>query len=91
MENATNTVYIINQKREVNAGWHLLYSLPFIQKQSPRGVFQERCSTFSQFTGERPCRSVSSLTLLYGYSSKNMKHICSKTTFLEKTSGELIL
>ena len=49
---------------QVNAGCHLLYSLPYIQKQSPaRGFFQERCSTFSQFTGERPSRSVSSALL----------------------------
>ena len=33
----------------------------------------------------------SEITLLYGYSSKNMKHICSKTPLLENTSGELIL
>ena len=32
------------------------------------------------------------ITLLYGYSSKKMKHICSRTPFLENTSaGELIL
>ena len=31
------------------------------------------------------------ITLLYGYSSKNMKHICSRTPFLENTVGELIL
>ena len=35
----------------------------YIQKQSPRVVFQESSSTFSQFTGEHPCRSVI-LTLL---------------------------
>ena len=31
------------------------------------------------------------ITLLYGYSSKNMKHICSRMPFLENTSEELIL
>ena len=31
------------------------------------------------------------ITLLYGYSSKNMKHIYSRTLFLENTSGGLIL
>ena len=31
------------------------------------------------------------ILLLYGYSSKNKKHICSRTPFLENTSGELIL
>ena len=31
------------------------------------------------------------ITLLYGYSSKNMNHICSRTPFLQNTSGELIL
>ena len=65
---------------------------------------QERCSTFFQFTGEHPCRSVSStkniiylwfnsteITVLYWYSSVNMQHICSRTPFLENTSEELIL
>ena len=33
----------------------------------------------------------SEITLLYGYSSKNMKHISSRTPFLENTSGEFIL
>ena len=28
---------------------------------------------------------------MYGYSSKNMKYICSRTLFLENTSGKLIL
>ena len=31
------------------------------------------------------------ITLLCGYSSKNMKHIYSRTPSLENTSGELIL
>ena len=31
------------------------------------------------------------IALLYGYSSKNTKHICSRAPFLENTSGELIL
>ena len=31
------------------------------------------------------------ITLLYGYSSKSMKHICSRTPFLENTFEELIL
>ena len=31
------------------------------------------------------------ITLLYGYSSVNMQHICCKTSFLENTSGELLL
>ena len=31
------------------------------------------------------------ITFLYGYSSKSMKNICSRTPFLENTSGELIL
>ena len=31
------------------------------------------------------------ITLLRGYSSVNMLHICSKTRFLEITSGELLL
>ena len=48
---------------QVNTGWHLLSSLPYLQKQSPRGVYQERCSSFSQFTGEHPCGSVSSTLL----------------------------
>ena len=28
------------------------------------------------------------ITLLYGYSSVNMQHICCKTSFLENASGE---
>ena len=31
------------------------------------------------------------ITLLRGYSSVNMLHICSRTPFLENTSGELLL
>ena len=31
------------------------------------------------------------ITLLDGYSSANMLHICSRTPFLESTSGELLL
>ena len=31
------------------------------------------------------------ITLLYGFSSKSMKHICSRTPCLENTPGELIL
>ena len=31
------------------------------------------------------------IALLYGYSSKNMKHTCIRTPFLENTSVELIL
>ena len=31
------------------------------------------------------------ITLLHGFSSVNMLHICSKAPFLENTSGELIL
>ena len=31
------------------------------------------------------------ITLLYGYSSVNMQHICSGTPLLENTSGELLL
>ena len=31
------------------------------------------------------------ITLLYGYSSVNIQHICSQTPFLENTSGELLL
>ena len=31
------------------------------------------------------------ITPLFGYSSVNMQHICSRTPFLENTSGELIL
>ena len=31
------------------------------------------------------------ITLLYEYSSKSMKYICSRTPFLNNTSGELIL
>ena len=31
------------------------------------------------------------ITLLYGYSFKNMKYIYSRTPFLENTSGEIIL
>ena len=31
------------------------------------------------------------IALLYGYSSKNMKHIYIRTPFLENTSVELIL
>ena len=30
------------------------------------------------------------ITLLYGYSSVNMRHICSGTPLLENTSGELL-
>ena len=31
------------------------------------------------------------ITLLYGYSSKNMKHICNRIPYLENPSGKLIL
>ena len=31
------------------------------------------------------------ITLLYGYSSVNMQHICSRTPLLKNTSGELLL
>ena len=31
------------------------------------------------------------ITLLYGYSSVNMQHICSRTSLLKNTSGELLL
>ena len=31
------------------------------------------------------------ITLLYGYSSKNMKHICSRMPYLENASGKPIL
>ena len=31
------------------------------------------------------------ITLLYGYSSKNMKHIRSRMPYLENASGKLIL
>ena len=31
------------------------------------------------------------ITVLYGSSSVNMQHICSRTPFLENTSGELLL
>ena len=31
------------------------------------------------------------IIFLYGYSSLNMQHICSRTPSLENTSGELIL
>ena len=31
------------------------------------------------------------ITLLHGFPSVNMLHICSKAPFLENTSGELIL
>ena len=31
------------------------------------------------------------ITLLHGFSSVNILHICSKAPFLENTSGELIL
>ena len=31
------------------------------------------------------------ITLLYGYSSKNLKNVCRRTHFVEHTSGELIL
>ena len=38
------------------------------------------------------CESNSTeIILLYGYSSKNMKHICNRAPFLENTSGKLIL
>ena len=30
------------------------------------------------------------ITLLYGYSSVNMQHICSRTPFLENTAEELL-
>ena len=33
------------KSEQVNTDRHMLYSLSHIQKQSPRGVFQERCST----------------------------------------------
>ena len=32
---------------QVNVGWHLLYSLLYIEKQPPGCVFQEKCSTYS--------------------------------------------
>ena len=31
------------------------------------------------------------ITLLYGYSSANLQHICSRTPFSENTYGELLL
>ena len=31
------------------------------------------------------------ITLLYGYSSVNMQHTCSRTSFMENTSEELLL
>ena len=55
--------FFYDNSEQVNPCWHLLYSLPCIQKQSPRDVFQEKCSTFSQFTREHPYRSVSSTLL----------------------------
>ena len=31
------------------------------------------------------------ITLLHGYSPVNMQYVCSRTLFLENTSGELLL
>ena len=31
------------------------------------------------------------ITLLHGYSSANVTHTCSRTPFIENTSGELLL
>ena len=80
---------------QVNAGCKMLYSLPYMQKQSSRGVFEKDVlRIFSQITGEHPSKSdfnFIEITLLRGYSSVNMLHICSKTPFLEITSGELLL
>ena len=59
----TLLLFFYVNSEQVNAGSHLLYSLPYIQKQSPRVVFQERCSTFSQFKGEHRRRNVSSTLL----------------------------
>ena len=35
--------------------------------------------------------SSTEITLLHGYSSVKMQHICSRTPLLENTSGELLL
>ena len=55
--------FLYDNSEQVNPCWHLLYSLPCIQKQSPRDVFQEKYSAFSQFTREHQYRSVSSTLL----------------------------
>ena len=41
----------------------VVFSSIYIQKQWARGVFQERSSTFSQFTGEHSCGSMSTTQL----------------------------
>ena len=35
--------------------------------------------------------NLTEITLLYGYYSVNILHICSRTPFLDKTSGKLLL
>ena len=48
---------------------------------------------FKQFTGEHPCKSVTSVILKSHFCMGilNMLQICSGTPFLENTSGELLL
>ena len=74
----------------------MLYLPSYIQKQSPSGVFQERCSTniwtVYRRTSMPKCDfNFIEITLLHGYSSVNMLHICSRTPLSENTSEELLL
>ena len=72
----------------MNASSHMLHSLSYIQKQSPRGVFQERCSANNLDSLQEKIHAKVWLQL---YSFVNTLHICSRLPFLENTSGELLL
>ena len=57
------------------------------------------CSKFSKFTGEHPCRSAISITLLCNFIEIAFRHGCSlvnllhifRTPFLKNSSGRLLL
>ena len=66
----------------------MLHSVLYKQKQSPRGIFQERCSTNNLDSLQEKTMQKCDCNQ---YLSVSMLHFFSRTPFLENTSGELLL
>ena len=96
LNHQNNADFVVLVSEQVNVGKHMFYSLSYIQKRSPRCVFQERSSRYIwavyRRTSMQKCDfSFIEMTLLHVYSSINVLHICSRAPFLQNTYGKLLL
>ena len=96
LHSQTQKQFFYFNSEQASVGKHMRHSFSYMQKQSTKWVFQERCAkkistVYRRTSMQKRDFNLIEITLLHWYSSVNMLHICSRMPYLEITYGELLL